>query len=70
MSSLFLILKPFIAIILGTISAIWMLYWLKVSPKHKIKNDFLEFLVFIIGTIILVFLNGFVIGFYENNWFL
>jgi hypothetical protein len=26
-------------------------------------------LVFIIGTIILVFLNGIVIGFYENNVF-
>lgn len=69
MSSLFLMLKPFIAIILGTISAIWMLYWLKVFPKYRIKNDFLEFLVFIIGTIILVFLNGIVIGFYENNNF-
>jgi uncharacterized membrane protein YeaQ/YmgE (transglycosylase-associated protein family) len=69
MSSLFLILKPFIAIILGTISAIWVLYWLELFPKYRIKNDFLEFLVFIIGTIILVFLNGIVIGFYENNNF-
>jgi len=69
MSSLFLILKPFIAIILGIISAIWMLYWLELFPKYRIKNDFLEFLVFIIGTIILVFLNGIVIGFYENNVF-
>ena len=69
MSSLFLILKPFIAIILGTISAIWVLYWLELFPKYRIKNDFLEFLVFIIGTIILVFLNGIVIGFYENNVF-
>lgn len=69
MSSLFLILKPFIAILLGTISAIWVLYWLELFPKYKIKNDFLEFLVFVIGTIILVFLNGIVIGFYENNVF-
>ena len=69
MSSLFLILKPFIAILLGTISAIWMLYWLELFPKYRIKNDFLEFLVIIIGTIILVFLNGIVIGFYENNFF-
>ena len=69
MSSLFLILKPFIAIILGTISAIWVLYWLELFPKYRIKNDFLEFLIFVIGTIILVFLNGIVIGFYENNVF-